>query len=170
MGKFPVIPKRQFQVLRNIVTRLEGQPIVWAVTGSLGMALQGLSLEVHDIDLQTDKEGAFEIERLLMEYLVTPVRYLESERIRSYLGKLEMDGVQVEIMGDVQKRLENQDWEEPINLQAYRQWLKIDGLRMPVLDLEYEYQAYLRLGRFERAEMLKAWMEKLNRLPSGDDH
>ena len=52
-------------VLRLLHQRLEGSSAVWALTGSLGMVLQGLPLEPHDIDLQTDPVGAYEIERRL---------------------------------------------------------------------------------------------------------
>jgi len=84
------------------------------------MALQGVPVEVHDIDIQTDKDGVYEIERCLAEFVIEPVRYSETERIRSHLGMLEIDGIKVEIMGDIQKRLGNQGWEEPIKVERYR--------------------------------------------------
>jgi hypothetical protein len=155
-----MISQRHLQVLRKIVTCLADSPIHWVVTGSVGMALQGMTLEIHDIDIQTNKVGAYEIERVLMKYVVRPVRYRESERIRSHLGMLDIDGIQVEIMGDIQKRLENQDWEEPVKVESYKQWLDIDGMHVPVLSLDYEYLAYLRLGRTEKAEMLRTWLHK----------
>jgi hypothetical protein len=155
-----MIPNQHLQVLRRIVMCLKGRSIPWVVTGSVGMALQGVPLEVHDIDIQTNKDGAYAIERVLMEYKVKPVRYRESKCIRSHLGMLEIDGIQVEIMGDIQKRLENRAWEEPVNVETYRHWVKIDGMLVPVLSLDYEYQAYLRLGRTEKAEMLRAWLQR----------
>lgn len=160
-----MVPNRYLQILRKIVTCLKDRPIDWVVTGSVGMALQGVPVEVHDIDLQTNKEGAYEIERLLLDYVVKPVRYLESERIRSHLGTLAIDGIRVEIMGDIQKRLEEEPgsapvWEEPVKVEDHRQWMEIEGMQVPVLSLEYEVQAYLRLGRTEKAEMLRAWLKK----------
>jgi hypothetical protein len=146
--------------LRLIYTRLAGCRAHWAVTGSLGMTLQGMEMEVHDIDLQTDPTGAYEIEGLLSEYVASPVRYTVSERIRSHLGKLEMNGVRVEIIGGVQKRLEDETWEEPVKVERYRVWVEVDGMQIPVLSLEYEYQAYQRLGRIEKAEMLREWLQK----------
>jgi hypothetical protein len=122
------------------------------------MALQGVPLEVHDIDIQTDKDGAYGIERLLKEHLVNPVRYLESEHIGSYLGMFKIDSIEVEIMGDIQKRLYDHSWEEPVKVEIYRRWVELDGERIPVLALDYEYQAYLRLGRIEKVEMLRAWL------------
>jgi hypothetical protein len=153
-----LIPDQLLQALRKIAACLKDSPIDWVVTGSLGMALQGVPVEVHDIDIQTNKNGAYEIESLLMEYMVEPVRYVESERIRSYLGKLKIDGIQVEIMGDIQKRLKDQTWEEPVMLEPYRFWLVSDGMDVPVFSLAYEYQGYLTLGRTEKAQMLWEWL------------
>jgi len=35
-------------------------------------------------------------------------------------------------------------------------------MRIPVLSLEYEYRAYLRLGRREKAEKIRRWLEGQN--------
>lgn len=79
--------------LRKIYSCLKDGKAIWVITGSLGMALQGIGLELHDIDIQTDRQGA------------------------------------------------------------------IDGMQIPVLSLEYEYQAYLKFGRVERAEILRKWLQ-----------
>lgn len=126
------------------------------------MALQGMDVEVHDIDLQTDEAGAYAIENQFVEYSVTPVRYFESERMRSHLGGLAIDGIQVEIIGAVQKRGEEQAWEEPVELGQVRRWIEFDGMHIPVLSLEYEYQAYRRMGRLDKAQMLKEWLSRHN--------
>lgn len=155
-----MIPNEYLQVLKKIVSRLAGRPIHWAVTGSLGMALQGVPLPIHDIDLQTDKDGALEIARSFAEYVVSPVAFRESEHIRSYFGILEIDGVKVEIMGDLQKYLaDGQRWEDPARVERHRRWIELDEMRIPVLDLEYEYQAYLKMGRLERAALLRRWLD-----------
>ena len=124
------------------------------------MALQGMDVEIHDIDIQTDKDGAFEIESCFPECITKPVRYAKSERISSYLGMLEIMGIQVEIMGDIQKKLVDQTWEEPVEVELHRLWVEIAGMRLPVLSLEYEYQAYLKLNRNTKAEMIRDWLQK----------
>src|SRR3972149_7650234 len=155
-----MIEDRYLNTLRKIYTRLEDNKVNWVVTGSLGMALQGMTVDVHDIDIQTDKDGAYEIERCFSEYIVQPVSYIISERIRSHLGTLEIDGLKLEIMGDIQKQLEDKVWEDPVKVELYKCWVGINGMQIPVLSLEYEYQAYLKLGRIEKAEMLRNWLQK----------
>ena len=149
--------------LRQIHARLAESQIDWVVTGSLGMALQGMVVEVHDIDLQTNEAGAYEIARRCAEFVVVPVHYLVSERIRSHLGAVEIDGIQVEIMGALQKLRPDQTWEPPVDVTRHRRWVKIQTeggpLRTPVLSLAYEYQAYLQMGHHEKAARLKAYLE-----------
>jgi hypothetical protein len=145
--------------LHKIYSRLKDCRSAWVITGSLGMALQGMDLNVHDIDLQTDKQGSFEIERQFPESILEPVHYSSSERIRSYFGRLDLDGIKVEIMGDLQKRMDEKTWDEPVQVESYRRWVNVDEMQVPVLSLEYEYEAYLKLGRVERAEMLKTWLQ-----------
>ncbi len=138
---------------------LLGTDVVWAVTGSLGMALHGLDLPVHDIDLQTDEQGAYAMERRLAQYVIRPVGYTPSERMRSHLGALEIEGVKVEIMGAVQKRLGDGSWEAPVDVLGCREWVEVRGARIPVLSLEYEYAAYQKMGRTATAEVLRKWLE-----------
>jgi hypothetical protein len=130
----------------------------WAVTGSLGFSLQGVPVEPNDIDIQTDKRGAYEIERYFSEFITKRVKFSFMERIRSHFGELMIDGIKVEIMGDIQKQLEDGRWENPVNLEHHKLVVEVEGMKVPVLSLEYEYQAYLKLGRIEKAEMLRNWL------------
>ena len=157
-----MIPQTHLKVLYKLYERLKDSNVNWVVTGSLGFVLQGVPVEPHDIDIQTDREGAYEIERLFSEFVVEPVRFKESERIRSHFGALMIDGIKVEIMGDIQKKV-NDEWEPPVDITKYKRFVQIEGMEIPVLDLEYEYQAYLKLGRVEKAKMLKKFLEKRRR-------
>jgi len=154
-----VIPAAFLRALFTVREQLLGTDVIWAVTGSLGMALQGLDLPVHDIDLQTDERGAYAIEGRLARYVVRPVRYTPSERMRSHLGMLRIHGVKVEIIGGIQKRLDDGTWEEPTQVDLHRKWLDVRGEQVPVMSLEYEYDAYRKMGRAARASMLRKWLE-----------
>lgn len=146
-------------VLRQIVASLQGSDINWAVTGSLGMALQGVEIEPRDIDLQTDREGAYEIERRFFAQVSRKVSFSTGQRIRSHFGALLINGVRVEIMGAVQKRLEDGTWEDAIDPGSYKRLVHFTGMQIPVLALEYEAQAYQKMGRLQRAELLRQVMQ-----------
>jgi len=142
-------------VLRKIYARLVNTNIIWVLTGSLSFALQGIALQPHDIDLQSDEAGAYEIERRFSEFVVRKVTFSTAEKIRSHLGALSIDGIQVEVMGDISKRLDDGTWEEPVNLTRHKRIIIVEDMHIPILSLEYEYHAYLKLGRIEKAQILK---------------
>ena len=145
--------------LLKIQAALADSRVDWAVTGSLGMALQGMDLPIHDIDIQTDEDGAYEIERRLAEFVIQPVLFKSSARIRSRLGKLAIDGIPVEVIGAIQKRLEDDSWEPPIEVASHRLWVDLEGVAIPVLSLEYESEAYRGMGRTERADEIRKWLK-----------
>lgn len=148
------------EVLRVLHARLSDSDVTWAITGSLGFALQGVPVQPNDIDVQTDEAGAYSIERLFAEFVVRKVVFSEAERIRSHFGALLIDGVRVEIMGDIEKRQEDRQWEPPVEVRRHTRLVEVEGMHVPVLSLEYEYRAYLTLGRVARAEMLKEWIHR----------
>ena len=144
--------------LRIIVSRLQGSRVRWAVTGSLGFALHGVPVTVNDIDIQTDRDGAYEIERLLNEFVHQAVTFSTSDRIRSHFGSLLIKEVVVEIMGDVEKRLDDDSWQAAPDLDVHRRLVDFRGMVVPVMSLEYEYQAYRILGRTEKMRILEEWL------------
>ena len=146
-------------ILRQIHARLANTDVNWVITGSFGFALQGVPVQPNDIDIQTDRAGAYAIESLFSDVVVRKVQFSATERIKSHFGALQVDGIEVEIMGDIQKRGADGAWEEIVDLPRYRQIVEIAGLLVPVLSLEYEYQAYLKFGRVEQAKMLRRWLD-----------
>ncbi len=58
-----MIPSRHRQTVRIVHDRLQDAHVDWAITGSLGLALHGIDVQVNDIDIQTDESGAYRIEQ-----------------------------------------------------------------------------------------------------------
>lgn len=46
-------------------------------------------------------------------------------------------------------------WEESVDLKNYKRVVQFEGMNIPVLDLQYEYEAYMKIGREEKANILK---------------
>ena len=149
-----MIPATHLRVLRRVRGLLANTEVMWVLTGSLGLALQGVETDVHDIDVQTDRAGALELARLLAEYVVRPVVLKEDALVRSYLGAAEIDGVEVEIIGDIQKRPPGGRWGPPPDLARLAVTMEAGGFPVRVLPLEYERDAYRAMGRFEKAELI----------------
>ena len=155
-----MIGSRHLDVLRKIHARLEQADVNWVVTGSVGFALQGVPVSPSDLDIQTDEAGAYEIERLFSEFVVRRVALSTADNIRSHFGALLIDGVEVEIMGDIQKKRDDGSWDDPVDLDDHKRVVEIEGISVPVLSLEYERDAYKRLGRMDKAAMLEEWLRR----------
>ena len=150
-----MLPPAHIQIILQIKERLAlGHPL-WAVTGSTSFALQGLDVPVHDIDIQTDADGAYFFARLFSEYLLASVHFCGTDQIRSHFGRFLWDGILIEVMGDVQKPELDGTWGSPTDLLRWRRYVTLQDRQIPVLDLRYEADAYRRLGRLERAEQLE---------------
>lgn len=152
-----MLPPHHRAVLREICRRLAGLDLTWALTGSAALALQGMAIEPADLDLQTDTTGAYAIERAFGDRVTRRVSFSTSERIRSHFGALLIHGITVEIMGDVEKLVDGA-WEEPPDLACHLRFIDYEGLSVPILNPAYEYLAYLKLGRSDRARMLRDWL------------
>jgi hypothetical protein len=140
------------------VERLAAGDIVWALTGSTSFVLQGFPANPHDIDVQTDEPCAFEIQKRLIESVVKPVVFSSTGHIRSYYGALNVQGISVEIMGDIQHRLPDGSWSPIPDLHRLRRFVRVDGFEVPVMDLAYEVGAYALMGRSTRAEEIHRWL------------
>jgi hypothetical protein len=155
-----MINSRFIEILHRLHNKLNTDEINWVLTGSLGLALHGIDVKVNDIDIQTDKSGAYEIERRFLRYMVRKVEFSTSEKIRSHFGEMNIDDIKVEIMGDIQKCLPDGTWEEPIDIRNHRCFVDCDGLSIPALPLEYECEAYYKLGRMEKAKQIRRYLEQ----------
>ncbi|MFE5322203.1 nucleotidyltransferase domain-containing protein [Paenibacillus sp. NPDC056579] len=104
--------------------------------------------------IQTDKNGAFEIQSLFKEHLKREVTFSTTNNIRSYFGELNINGVSVEVIGDIQKLVDG-EWELAPILNEIIRYISVDNIVLPVLSLEYEAEAYRKLGREEKANIIK---------------
>ncbi len=146
--------------LRQLAARLDKQPVNWAITAGCGLALQGVPVEVRDIDLATNRAGAYRMADLFAAEIARPVRFSATEAVQSHYGAFVLAGFEVEIIGDVQYRGDDGVWSEPLDITPHKHYLKIDGIILPVLTLEYEYASYVRLGRTAKRDLLADFLGK----------
>ena len=74
----------------------------------------------------------------------------ESRSYRSHFGRFDFDGVQVEVMGRLERR-EGDGWvpTEVVNTES----VDLEGMPVRVSWLEEETLAYIRRGRLDRAAL-----------------
>jgi hypothetical protein len=142
------------KVLHLLMTRIPGH-LDWALTGSAGLRLQGVDVPVHDLDLESHPAGVDEIAHIFGTYLREMPHWKEGQRLRSYFGVLVVEGIQVELMGDIQHWLPDGSWSPVADIPTLRRRLAWQGRQVPVLDLAYEAQAYEELGRTEKAARIR---------------
>ena len=142
------------RVLRIVYDVLESAGVNWAVTGSLGLALQGVPVAPHDIDIETDAEGTYRVAELFADQVSRPVAFSTGNRIRSHFGAFQIGGLKVEVMGGMEHLREDGTWEPPADLNAHKRHVDAAGMRIPVLSLQSEREAYAKMGRTERAEQI----------------
>ena len=137
-------------VLREIVRRLDEANVRYTVVGGTSLALHGLPLPVKDLDIETDPAGAYRFAELFAAHIVEPVTLKESRSYRSHFGRFDFDGVQVEVMGRLERR-EGAGWvpTEVINTES----VDLGGMPVRVSWLEEEMLAYIRRGRLDRAAL-----------------
>jgi len=149
------LPAAHVRALEVILRRIPAGEVLWVLTGSAGLRLQGVDIPVNDLDLQGDAESVYIIEQRLAEFVHTPVHTWESERTRSLDGRAELEGVEVELIGDIAKRGADGEWEPPTDLSR-RIFIEWRGMNVPVLPLEIEAEAYAAMGRVGKAGIIRA--------------
>jgi hypothetical protein len=163
MDRMDELPEAYRRVLRLLCDRLPFPQVNWALTGSLGHYLQGARVDVHDIDVQTDGDGAWFANNALREFVRVGVYQRTSPLMSSLFGAFEIDGLQVEVMGAVRKRAQPSDpWGPPTNPRDHCRLVTVDGRTVPVLSLAYEAEAYEAIGRTERAKLLRDALSRLD--------
>jgi len=145
------------EVIQLLLDRIDDD-IPWVLTGSTAFALRGIPVGLNDIDIQSDQSGIYAIEQKLEDYIVTPVEYTVSDTIKSHFGSLEINGIEVELMGDIQHRKADGSWTDPNNWAELITTITVNNLDIPVLSLQHEYEAYKQMGRDDRAAVLKEYL------------
>lgn len=154
------IPSPIRLALRAIVHELQNSHITWAVTGSCSLALQAVPVDVHDLDLRTTAQDAYVLAEVFAPYVTRPVTFMRTEIAQSHFGAFDLNGVQVEIIGDMQHRLPDGSWEALVNMNDHKCWVTLDEIKVPVMSLPFLYQAYQLMGRQDKIVILKRWFEQ----------
>ncbi|MCL2221463.1 MAG: hypothetical protein FWC20_04825 [Oscillospiraceae bacterium] len=154
-----MLDAQHLTALKIISDRLSGKGIVWALTGSTSFNLQGMLLSPADIDIQTSEFGAYAINGYFKDYEIASVSFSSTEKIRSHFGRFEINGVPVEVMGDIQKKY-NGEWEDIIDISPLVEHVFCDGMTVPVLSLSYESSAYRKMGRHDRADAIDKFLSQ----------
>lgn len=147
-----MVSRKIKEALEIICRKLKGKGINWVLVGSTNLALQGVDVTAHDIDILTDKGGAFLVGKLLEDYEIRRVKYKKSEKFSSYFGQFKVRGVKVEVMGDLKiKHLDEMWYQKPL----IKKTIKIDEIEVPVNPLVEALKGYTASGRVEKVRKIE---------------
>jgi hypothetical protein len=99
-----------------------------------------MSLVPVDIDILTSADGAYQIGGILKDYERSAVSWRECDVFKSHLGRFEVAGVPVEVMGGLVIA-------GPGGIVAWEAWkqprlVSLFGLELPVVPLEAQLVSY----------------------------
>jgi len=155
--------KESIKVLKIVTQKFKGQKINWALAGSSALALRGVKIKPEDIDIITNKTGAYKMNRLLKKYEIKPVQFNKTDKFASHFGKFNIKGILVEVIGNFKQKLENGSWTKPTSLE-HKEIIKFNNLKIPALSLNHEYRFYLRNSkdpkRLKEAKKIKEYLDK----------
>jgi len=131
----------------------------YAFRGTVSLVLQGLEMNVDDIDIVCDKETALSCNKILSRFLIERVAFRESPKFRSYFGKFSVNNVPVEVMGEWEIKDGKGKWSEPFNASE-RKKLTINDKDIFVTTIEEELLMFAKMGRWTAYQKIKRQLPK----------
>jgi len=141
------------KTVKVVDEKLKGE--TYALRGTASLVLQGIDMNIDDIDVLCDAKTAISANSKLSEYLIEEVVFKESPKFISYFGKFLIDGVNVEIMGDWQIFNDKKGWSRIFNADNNITRVRLDGLEIPVTKIEVELEMFALMGRWLAYQKIK---------------
>jgi hypothetical protein len=149
------------QTLAQVARRLEAVTEPWCVGASGALALHGLPLTPRDVDLFTTPRGVDQIAQALDDCLVQPPHWWDSPLAQSRFAAFDVDGVRVEVIGDLRPRgLDGTLATEPRSLEYGLMVLPGADVQVPVSPLPVLLQSYRLAQRPERVRQIEKFLRK----------
>ncbi|OPZ79089.1 MAG: hypothetical protein BWY78_00247 [Alphaproteobacteria bacterium ADurb.Bin438] len=82
--------------------------IKWAVTGSASSVIRGVSDHCNDIDIIVDKNHVYEIDEILKAFRIEKMCNSTLNDIRSFYGKYKIGGIFIDIMSNVENKIDDE--------------------------------------------------------------
>ena len=141
----------KIEVLKMLLEGTEDR--VLALTGSLALYIQGIDVDVKDIDILTTKEGVMKYYDKFREYSTIQTD-LELDHV-----ELVISGIEIDIIGDVQFHINKGNYLDMSILEEKIKIIEFKGLKIPVFELEEEFKVYQRLGREDKVKLIEEFLK-----------
>lgn len=161
--KNPALPNNVLRALKEFYEAVDQNNVPWVLCGSTSLFIQGVDVIIsNDIDILTNKEGSEKICALLEKSGIMRVRKLElssTKKYRSYFAIYEINGITIDVMGEFQHKLKNGEWSIPAKIDKF--FIKnFQKMSLPILPLEFELEEYQNLGREDKVNKIKSFIQE----------
>lgn len=156
------LPKTHTRAMTALLRSIPPDTYVWALTGSAGLRLQGVDVQVHDLDIQTDEQTIYILEQCLAQFMKTPVHFWESAGMHSLDGKAEIENIEIELLANIAHKMPDGTWSTFTDFSRLI-WVDSHGLQIPTFPLEDELAAYEAMGRVEKAALIRKTIASLSK-------
>jgi|GEM_PF-1364244 len=153
------------QTIKELSNELDAEGLEYALIGSSNLALQGMDLSPHDLDLVMKLDDLRKVPKILSHYLPSKVEELRPDsKDPAWTAKLErhpawdvhfiMGKIPVQILG------EPNDGDYVSKLLANcLVYIELDGAKVPCFSLEAEAEVYQETFRPNKADKIKMFLQ-----------
>jgi aminoglycoside-2''-adenylyltransferase len=134
--------------------QLEREQILWAVSGSVALSLLGIEVDCRDLDVVTTGESAALVADLLGGTEIEPIGFRSSAGLRGRVGRVRLEAIEIEILGDLENELPDGRWGKPPRLDCDVELIWVAGHNCPVMSLAALRRAYRAMGRAEKVKLI----------------
>jgi len=158
--------KNLTKVVQTIARKVEGKQ--YAVRGTTSLVLQGIDMEIDDIDVIGDKETVLSFNKLFKKECFEKVKYSESEKYRSYFGKFNIENVLVEVYGEWEIKVKSRKiirdkWSKKYTASEDEVTeIDVEGTKVKVTKVETELAMYSQMGRWNAYHKIKKQVNENN--------
>ncbi|NTW61910.1 hypothetical protein HGB25_00630 [Candidatus Saccharibacteria bacterium] len=150
-----MVPSKNINALKTLHDKLSD--VDWRLIGSMNLALQGVDIEAKDIDVRINVEDIQTVQSALKDYCKKQIEYGQNDGYSSFFGQFNIEGVQVDVIAGI---VEKDGFKTTDDLLAIKPIvIEVYGISIPCVDLKTEYDAYISLGRKEKAVLIKSVIE-----------
>jgi len=142
------------QALHAFLQRVDQENIAWWLVGSTALAVRGLDIIPHDIDLSVDDEGAHKLGKILLDYLIEPIQDSRGW-ISNWFGRAFLHA-RIEWVGGVDPKVDDDEITDYGPLAAsHMETVFWQGYQIHIPPLDLQLEVSERRGLTDRVEKIK---------------
>ena len=148
------VDKHTINILKRVAFKLDENNINWLLFGGVNLALKGVVYKFSDVDILIKNCDVEKLYNLFLDYDPSDIVDFESGEAQSFSFKI--DGVEFHICADYDFGFYYKKAFKEKNIEQ----VNIGDFEIPTLNLSSEVVCYSYIGRPERANLIKSFIEK----------